>query len=181
MIINREIVQDFCQLKKLRMITLFLIGSIFVTTSSVLAQSDRFNSEFTYLEQELTKSGFTVKRALPPYQNRYGIRPYGSVSNKESIVWLNPVVFELGNALPTLVHETVHAAQLCKGDRTTFKLLDLKLDPPKITHPYFLRYHNYRRAIEAEAYTVQVQPNSVELAVGLLAQNCLNQKKRNKL
>ncbi len=158
--------------KALKIITLFIISSILVLTTSVLAQSDRDNLEFNYLEQKLNNYGFTVKQEIPPYQSRYGIRPYGSVSSQKPTVWINPVVFDLGNATSTLVHETVHVAQLCQGDRTTFKLLNLEIDPPKITHPYFLRYHSYRREIEAEAYTVQVQPNRVELAGKLLEQNC---------
>ena len=153
------------------LVSLILVSPTFRASpqeSQALSKTGRFAT----LQQKLSDYGFPVELAIPPYQNRYGIRPYGLVNTKDDKVWLNPIVFDLGNALPTLVHETVHVAQLCKGDRASFELLNLEIEAPKITHPYFMRYHNLQREIEAEAYTVQVQPNSYELALGLLTENC---------
>ena len=79
--------------------------------------------------------------------------------------------FELNIAQPTLVHEAVHAAQSCAGEQS-LKTLGLKIPPPMMTKPFFFRYHSYHRELEAEAYTIQVQPNRTELAIELLNQYC---------
>lgn len=148
-------------------VTLSLIYSP-LSYSQNLQQDTKFNS----LEKTLIDYGFKVKIELPPYQTIRGFRPYGLLASKTKTIWINPVVFDLGNDLATLIHEATHAAQLCLG-KGEFQLLNLELEPPKITHPYFRRYHNnYQREIEAEAYTVQVQPNSLELVNRLLDRYC---------
>lgn len=152
--------------KKLSVI-LFFIKIILSRSSLSYAQNNQFDS----LQKTLTDYGFTIKLEIPPYQTQQGIRPYGVLSSQTKTIWINPVVFELGNAQATLIHEATHAAQLCAGEGE-FKLINLTIKPPKITHPYFLRYHNYQREIEAEAYTVQVQPNSLELVNQLLNKYC---------
>ncbi|VEP18802.1 conserved hypothetical protein [Hyella patelloides LEGE 07179] len=136
------------------------------------SQDNQQVTQFNFLEKTLISYGFTVKKEIPPYKNRYGIRPYGLLEGKTQTVWINPVVFDLGNAKATIIHEAVHAAQLCVGNKEEFKLLNLDIEPPKMTHPYFMRYHNYRKEIEAEAYTVQVQPNSLEIAKNFLDSYC---------
>lgn len=157
--------------KIINAIALGLVTFILLFSSASATSPD--NSEFEAIEQILASYGFTVELAIPPYQNRFGIRPYGAVNNQDNKVWINPIVFDLGNAVPTIVHEAVHVAQLCKGGKSSFQLINLDIAPPKITHPYFTRYHSYQREIEAEAYTVQVQPNKTELAKELLAKHCL--------
>ena len=136
-------------------------------------QDNLARSQFGSLQQKLIDFGFKVKLEIPPHTNRYGRKPYGLVSSREKTVWINPVVFDLGNALPVLIHEAVHAAQVCAGDGN-FSLLNLELEAPKIALPYFLRYHNLQRQLEAEAYIVQTQSNSLELATDLLDQHCLS-------
>ena len=136
------------------------------------SQDERADFQFESLQTALIDYGFVVKLEIPPYQNKYGIKPYGLLEGKTKTIWINPVVFDLGNAKPTLIHEATHAAQLCAGEGN-FELLNLDIDPPRITHPYFMRYHNYRKEIEAEAYTVQVQPNSLEIVDRLLDTHCL--------
>ena len=159
-------------LNAIKLFSLFLIVTLIVTYApSGYSQSDRSHSQFESLQKTLTDYGFIVKLEIPPYQNKYGITPYGLLEGKTKTVWINPVVFELGNAEPTLIHEATHAAQLCAGNGE-FGLLNLGIDPPKMTHPYFMRYHNYRREIETEAYTVQVQSNRLELADRLLNSHC---------
>ena len=135
-------------------------------------QNSQANPKFNLLKNKLSDYGFTVKLAIPPYSNKYGIKPYGLLESKTRTVWINPIVFELENALATIVHEATHAAQLCAGQNREFERLNLGIEPPRIAHPYFMRYHNYRREIEAEAYTVQVQKNSLELATKLLDTHC---------
>ena len=148
-----------------------IIALVVIFAPVSYGQSDLQERQFSSLQTALTNHDFTVKLEIPPYQNQYGIRPYGLLEGKTKTIWINPVVFDLGNARPTLIHEATHAAQLCKG-KGEFDLLNLELEPPKMTHPYFMRYHNYRREIEAEAYTVQVQPNSLNLATKLLEKHC---------
>ena len=130
------------------------------------------NTNFQLLQNKLTKHGFTLKLEIPPYKSKYGIRPYGLIESNNKTIWINPVVFDLGNAEHTLIHEAVHAAQLCKGNNERFVLLNLDIEAPKITHPYFMRYHNYQREIEAEAYTVQAQNNSFNMVNQLLSTHC---------
>jgi hypothetical protein len=158
---------------KLKILFVSLIFALIIIYSPLTySQNNQPDSQFNSLQKTLISYGFTVKIELPPYQTLRGIRPYGVVSSKTKTIWINPVVFDLGNAQPTLIHEATHAAQLCIG-KGAFKLLNLSIEPPKITHPYFLRYHqNYQREIEAEAYTVQVQPNSLELVEQLLDRYC---------
>lgn len=133
------------------------------------------NSEFGRLQQILVSYGFIVKQELPPPINNSGFRPYGLMNSKTKTIWINPVVFELGNAQAVLIHEAVHAAQSCAG-KGKMSLLNLDLEPPQFTRPYFMRYHSYRREIEAQAYTVQVQSDSLEIAIELLEQYCSSSK-----
>ena len=148
-------------------IILLLISSLVV---SRLAHSGD-NSEFNRLQQILISYGFIVKQELPPPINNSGLRPYGLMNSKTRTIWINPVVFELGNAQAVLIHEAVHAAQSCAGNGK-MSLVNLDIEPPQFTRPYFMRYHAYRREIEAQAYTVQVQPDSLEIAIQLLEQHC---------
>ncbi len=126
------------------------------------------NSElqFEQLQQELKNRGFAVKLEPPAQQGAYGI-----LEPSTRTIWIHPVVFELGIALPVLIHEGVHAAQVCAGDGMV-ATLQLDIEPPNATRPFFLRYHSYRRTIEAEAYAVQVQPDAYERVGQLLEQHC---------
>ncbi|MGK7894909.1 MAG: hypothetical protein AB4372_15145 [Xenococcus sp. (in: cyanobacteria)] len=149
------------------LIFIFLIFSLVVPH---IAYSGDY-PEFDRLEQILISYGFIIKQELPPPINNSGFRPYGLMNSETKTIWINPVVFELGNAQAVLVHEAVHAAQTCAGDGQV-SLLNLDLEPPQFTRPYFMRYHSYRREIEAQAYTVQVQPDSLEITIELLEQYC---------
>ncbi|MDJ0680318.1 MAG: hypothetical protein QNJ18_10695 [Xenococcaceae cyanobacterium MO_167.B52] len=127
--------------------------------------------EFNQLEQLLINYDFVVRYELPPYENKRGLKPYGLLHTKTKTIWINPVVFDLGNAKATLIHEAVHASQTCAGNGS-IALVDLEIEPPQITRPYFMRYHQYRREIEAQAYTVQAQPDSLALVTQLLNKYC---------
>lgn len=122
--------------------------------------------DFERLQQELEQANFTVKIELPPRRGSYGVLELATRT-----VWINPVVFELGIAQHTLVHEAVHAAQLC-GSHEELSPLALGLEPPLVVQPYFMRYSGIRRLVEAEAYTVQALDNSVEYVIDLLNTHC---------
>ncbi|NEP02204.1 MAG: hypothetical protein F6K58_26820 [Symploca sp. SIO2E9] len=124
------------------------------------------DAQFSNLQQVLEQYGFEVRLASPPKRGAYGL-----LENSTKVIWINPVVFELGIARPTLVHEAVHAAQSCSGGED-LRALNLEMTPPPQTRRFFLRYHSIRRQLEAEAYTVQVQPDGVEKAITLLHQHC---------
>ena len=156
-------------LSKLRLTTIIVSLATLLIVSRLVYADD--NSEFDRLRQILISYGFTVKQELPPPINNSGFRPYGLMNSKTKTIWINPVVFELGNAKAVLIHEAVHAAQTCAGGGE-IALLNLDLESPQYARPYFMRYHSYRREIEAQAYTVQVQPDSLAIAINLLEQYC---------
>ncbi|MDJ0509592.1 MAG: hypothetical protein QNJ64_10110 [Crocosphaera sp.] len=134
---------------------------------TIASQNKNKNEQFNRLKNELEKAGFEVIVALPPKRGAYGLL---QVSNRK--IWINPVVFDLHIALPTIIHESVHASQVCagKGEITT---LGLTLEPINQARPFFQHYRDlHRQDLEREAYTVQTQPNSFELALSLLRQHC---------
>ncbi len=122
--------------------------------------------EFGQLRQALVDREFHVLLQPPPQQGAYGL-----LEPSSRTIWIHPIVFDLGIPLPVLVHEGVHAAQLCAGNGV-IATLNLDVEPPNITRPLFLRYHTYRRQIESEAYAVQVQPDAYERVMTLLEQHC---------
>ncbi|MGK7880393.1 MAG: hypothetical protein AB4060_09880 [Crocosphaera sp.] len=133
----------------------------------LIAQNSEKNQQFNQLKQELETAGFEVILALPPKRGAYGLL---QVSTKK--IWINPVVFDLHIALPTLIHESVHASQVCAGNGQ-ITTLGLTLKPMNQARPFFQGYTDtHRRDLEREAYTVQTQPNSFELALSLLREHC---------
>lgn len=122
--------------------------------------------DFERLLHVLEQANFVVKLELPPKRGNYGL-----FEIETRTIWINPVVFELGIAQHTLVHEAVHAAQLC-GSHGEIGPLALGLEPPLVVQPYFMRYSGIRRLIEAEAYTVQALENSVDYVIELLNTHC---------
>jgi len=99
---------------------------------------------------------------------------YGLLQTKTKIIWIQPLVFELGIELPTLIHEASHAAQLCagKGEITS---LNLGFSPPNIARPFFTHYDDgFRRHLEAEAYAIQTHPDGLNLVISLLDKHCNN-------
>lgn len=122
--------------------------------------------DFERLQRALEQANFLVRLELPPKTGNYGL-----LDLTTRTVWVNPVVFELGIAEHTLVHEAVHAAQLC-GSYDEFSPLGLELEPPLVVRPYFMRYSGIRRLAEAEAYTVQALDNSVNYVIDLLNTHC---------
>ncbi|MBD2290375.1 hypothetical protein H6F92_16925 [Microcystis wesenbergii FACHB-1317] len=124
------------------------------------------NPDFLRLQKALEQHNFIVKLAPPPVRGAYGL-----FDSKTRIIWIHPLVFDLGIARPTLIHEAVHAAQLCHGGKTV-KALNLAIEPPAMTRRFFMNYQGFSRQIEAEAYTVQVQPDGLDLVISLLQKYC---------
>lgn len=138
-----------------------------VKPTTIIAQTSEINAQFTTLKRELEAAGFEVILALPPQRGAYGLL---EVTTKK--IWINPVVFDLNIALPTIIHESVHAAQVCAGNGQITSLA-LAIEPINHARPFFQRYHDiYRQDLEREAYAVQTQPNRFELALSLLKKHC---------
>ncbi len=157
------------------MLESFLLSSLILT--SQLSTPDR---KFLYLKDRLEKYGFQVIIKLPPNHNSqqkigYNLpaqRAYGLLESESKTIWINPVVFELQIGTQTLIHESVHAAQVCAG-KGKIKTLGLNIQPIQDARPFFQRYSDVgRQDLEREAYAVQTQPNSFELATSLLQQHC---------
>ena len=135
--------------------------------SLLISQSPTTNQQFLDLEKRLEKAGFQVIIKLPPRRGAYGL-----LEESSKIIWINPIVFELHIATQTLIHEAVHAAQVCKG-KGKIRALGLDIQPSNYTRPFFSHYtNNDRQNLEREAYAVQTQPNKFELAIALLQQHC---------
>ena len=139
---------------------------LFMVAIALFAQIPTEN-KFIGLKQELEKYDFTVKIETTPVRSTYGL-----LQKQSRTIWINPVVFDLGIALPTLIHEATHAAQLCAGKGEIFPL-NLSISPPNIARPYFTHYnHGLRRHLEAEAYAVQTHPQGYQLVTELLQKHC---------
>jgi hypothetical protein len=154
-----------------------------VSTIVLLSQLSNAEPEFMELKKQLESYGFQVKIAIPPefgwsrqeedLKPKFS-RPYGLLHSQSKSIWINPITFELGISKVALIHETVHAAQYCAGNGN-IQAINLDLEPIPQALPYFKRYvDTQRQDLEREAYTVQSQPNSYELARSLLDQHCQN-------
>ena len=141
----------------------FLLYLLAQATIPSLAEK---NTDFLRLKQQLERYGFKVEIAMPPIRGNYGM-----LNTRNKTIWINPAVFELGIARPTLIHEAVHAAQLCRG-KDQLQLLELEAVPPTFARPYFVRYQSPRREMEAEAYALQAVPDGLEQVIVLLEQHC---------
>ncbi|MGB3756815.1 MAG: hypothetical protein WBA07_10615 [Rivularia sp. (in: cyanobacteria)] len=136
-------------------------------SSFLITQTPAPSQKFLDLKNQLEKSGFQVVIELPPKRGAYGL-----LSETRKQIWINPVVFDLNIANPTLIHESVHAAQVCAG-KGKIKALGLKIQPIRNARRLFLRYKDtHRQDLEREAYAVQTQSNSFELAANLLRKYC---------
>lgn len=138
-----------------------------IYSSLLITQTENLPQKFLDLENQLEDYGFEVIIQLPPKRGAYGL-----LKVAEKKIWINPVVFDLHIATPTLIHESVHAAQLCAG-KGKMKTLGLNIQPIKAARRLFLRYTNtHRQNLEREAYAVQTQPNSFKLAKAILKKYC---------
>ena len=159
-----------------------MLESLLLSSILFTAQSTNYDSDFIQLKNKLEDSNFQVNITVPPdfqlpkqqpdFQRRRVRKPYGLLNSASKTIWVHPIVFDLGIANSVLVHEAVHAAQLCKGN-SSLQTLELDLEPIKQARPFFKRYVDvHSQAIEKEAYTVQTQANSYELVMSLLDRYC---------
>ena len=144
--------------------------AIAIAGLSLLAQpaiASPWPSSLQPLVRSLTRFGFQVRLQRPSQDGLYGY-----LAPAQRLIVINPVVFELGIAEATLVHEAVHAAQFCAG-RTQLRVLGLPYDPPPQVRRAFLRYRDPRRQqLEAEAYAVQARSDRLPEVQRLLNQYC---------
>ena len=160
-----------------------MFESLLLSSTLLISQlSNNADSDFIQLKTQLESYGFKVNLAIPPefdlpnqqidFQRRSVRKPYGVLNAKSKSIWLNPIVFELGISNAVLIHETVHAAQYCAGNGN-IQTIGLDIEPIRQAQPFFKRYvDTYSQAVEKEAYAVQTQPNSYELAQSLLEKHC---------
>ena len=159
-----------------------MFESLLISSTILFSQLPKPDREFTQLKTQLESYGFQVNIAIPPnfdlpnqqidFQRRRVRKPYGVLSAKSKSIWINPIVFELGNSNAVLIHEAVHAAQFCAGNGN-IQTIGLNIEPIRQAQPFFRRYANtYSQAVEKEAYAVQTQPNSYQLARSLLDRHC---------
>lgn len=159
-----------------------MFESLLVSSAILITQLSSADSDFIQLKTHLENYGFQINIAVPPdfnlpnqrrdFLRRKVRKPYGVFNTVSKTIWINPVVFELGNSNAVLIHEAVHAAQFCAG-KGKIQTIGLDIEPIKQAQPFFKRYVNiHSQAIEKEAYAVQTQPNSYELAQALLDRHC---------
>lgn len=144
-----------------------MIKTVLLTSLLLITQAPNREQQFIQLKNQLEKSGFQVIIQLPPRRGAYGL-----LEEKSQKIWINPVVFDLHISTQTLIHESVHAAQVCAG-KGKIRALGLKIEPINYARPLFMRYTDiHRQDLEREAYAVQTQPNNFELAMNLLQKYC---------
>ncbi len=158
MLFNKQLTFKF-KSSKLFSFAIVLVAQITPTPSQ----------EFLELQQLLESYDFTVKVEPPPRRTAYGL-----LQTKTRTIWINPIVFDLEIALPTLIHEATHGAQLCAGNGE-ISPLNLSISPPNVARPFFTRYDDgLRRHLEAEAYAVQAHPEGYDMVIDLLKEFCSN-------
>ncbi|MFN6501704.1 MAG: hypothetical protein RMX65_032600 [Nostoc sp. DedQUE01] len=144
-----------------------MIETVLLNSLLLLSQVATPDKRFLDLKNQLEKFGFQVIIQLPPKRGAYGL-----LQEDHKKIWINPVVFDLQIGTQTIIHEAVHAAQVCAG-KGKIKTLGLNIQPINYARPFFMQYADvHRQDLEREAYAVQTQPNSFELAISLLQQHC---------
>jgi hypothetical protein len=136
-------------------------------TPSVLSQTPTGDPEFAQLKEKLETLNFKVLISPPPQRGAYGL-----MNAKSRTIWIHPLTFDLGIASPVLVHEAVHAVQVCKG-KGQLASLNLEMEPLVYSRPFWMQYSDiHRKDLEREAFTIQTQPNRFELINSLLKNYC---------
>ncbi|MBE9210841.1 hypothetical protein IQ244_30945 [Nostoc sp. LEGE 06077] len=142
-------------------------NTLVINSLLLISQIQSPEPKFLQLKNQLERVGFQVVIKLPPKRGAYGL-----LREADKKIWINPVVFDLNIGNQVLIHEAVHAAQLCAG-KGKIKVLGLDIQPSNYARPFFLRYRDvHRQELEREAYAVQSQVNSFQLAISLLQKHC---------
>ncbi|MBE9175937.1 hypothetical protein IQ225_12660 [Synechocystis salina LEGE 06155] len=142
-------------------------GLTFSPTVTVVAQTPSTDPDFASLKQQLEAKQFKVLLSPPPQRGDYGL-----LNAESRTIWIHPLTFELGIAVPVIVHEAVHAAQVCKG-QGQLAPLGVTVEPLVYARPFWLRYNEiHRQDLEREAFTIQTQPNRIALVSDYLKQFC---------
>lgn len=140
----------------------FLVNSVVL-----ISQVSTNDQQFDILKNKLEQYKFKVVIELPPLRGAYG-----QLNVKQRKIWISPVVFDLKIANQTLIHEAVHAAQVCRG-KGEIARLGLDIEPIVYARPFFMNYVDiHRKDLEKEAYAVQTQPNGFQLVLSLLKKYC---------
>ncbi|WP_256973242.1 hypothetical protein [Nostoc sp. T09] len=148
-------------------LVIYMLEIVLLSSLLLVTQPSTAEQQFINLKNKLEKYSFQVLIELPPRRGAYGL-----LEERSKKIWINPVVFDLQIATQTLIHESVHAAQVCAG-KGKIKTLGLDIQPINYARPFFLRYTDiYRQDLEREAYAVQTQPNNFEIAINLLQKHC---------
>ena len=117
--------------------------------------------------QTLKQYNFKVSFSRPPSSKAYGV-----MQPSTNRIWIHPITYQLGIARQTLIHEATHAAQSCRSLTSQIEPVGIKYPISPLARRHFLRYHNFRRHVEAEALTVQGLPNGADYVIELLHQHC---------
>lgn len=142
-------------------------GLTFSPAAKVMAQTPSTDPDFASVKQQLEAKQFKVLLSPPPQRGAYGL-----INAESRTIWIHPLTFELGIAVPVIIHEAVHAAQVCKG-KGQLAPLGVTAEPLVYAQPFWLRYGNiHRQDLEREAFTIQTQPNRMALVSGYLNQFC---------
>lgn len=144
-----------------------LINSLLFSVFLISQSTTIIDGDFLLLKNKLESYGFKVLLQASPVRGSYGL-----LKTTSKQIWIDPLVFQLGIARPTLIHEAVHAAQYCAGNGK-IQALGLTISPPNVARPFFMHYENgMTRQLEQEAYAVQTQPDALKLVLSLLSKHC---------
>lgn len=144
-----------------------MVGTTSSRTQAIAQSLDIVPDEdMSRIVATLRQYDFEVNFSRPPHPTAYGL-----IKPATKQLWIHPITQKLGIAKQTLIHEAVHAAQVCRSRDPVMPLgIDVPISPQARRH--FLRYHNFRRHVEAEALTVQGLPNGTDYVIQLLQQHC---------
>ncbi|WP_228024261.1 hypothetical protein [Synechocystis salina] len=150
-----------------RLILAYSFWLLLAAVNRVNAQTSPVDPDFASLKQQLEAKNFRVLLSPPPQRGAYGL-----LNAQSRTIWIHPLTFELGIAVPVIVHEAVHAAQVCKG-KGQLAPLGVTVEPLVYARPFWLRYNEiHRQDLEREAFTIQTQPNRIALVSDYLNQFC---------
>ncbi len=107
-----------------------MIQTLLLTSFLFISQLPTFEPKFINLKNQLENQGFQIIIELPPKRGAYGL-----LREADKKIWISPVVFELHIGTQTLIHEAVHAAQVCAG-KGKIKTLGLNLQPSNYARPF---------------------------------------------